>query len=155
MNIFLCDPGLSGAGAVLDERGDILACFNLPTMGEGAGRRVDAANLADLIREHAPYAFAIVEQVSARPGQGVSSMFRFGQAYGTILGVIGALVIPVRHVSPAKWKRALGLNNEGETSRARAIETWPAQAELFVRKRDHSRAEAALLGWYGQKVGHQ
>jgi hypothetical protein len=100
-------------------------------------------------REHAPYAFAVVEQVGARPGQGVSSMFRFGQGYGTILGIIGTLAIPVRHVSPAKWKRALGLNSDGETSRARAIETWPAQAELFARKCDHSRAEAALLGMYG------
>ena len=69
------------------------------------------------------------------------------------LGVVGALAIPVRHVSPAKWKRALGLNSDGETSRARAIETWPAQAELFARKRDHSRAEAALLGLYALKAG--
>ena len=76
-------------------------------------------------------------------------MFRFGQAYGSILGVIGALAIPVRHVSPAKWKKALGLNNDGETSRARAIETWPTQAELFARKRDHNRAEAGLLALYG------
>ena len=149
MNVIAIDPGLNGAGAVSDERGDFVACFDLPTIGEGTQHRVDAANLADLIREHGPYAFAIVEQVGARPGQGVSSMFRFGQAYGTILGVIGALAIPVRYVSPAKWKRALGLNSDGETSRARAIETWPAQAELFARKRDHSRAEAALLGMYG------
>jgi len=52
-------------------------------------------------------------------------------------------------VSPAKWKKALGLNSDGETSRARAIETWPAQAELFARKPDHNRAEAALLGLFG------
>jgi hypothetical protein len=107
MNTLAIDPGLDGAGAVSNERGDFIACFDLPTMGEGTQRRIDAANLADLIREHGPYAFAIVEQVGARLGQGVSSMFRFGQAYGTILGVIGALAIPVRHVSPAKWKRAL------------------------------------------------
>jgi hypothetical protein len=67
---------------VSDERGDLIAFLDLPTIGEGTQRRVDAANLADLIREHGPYAFAIVEKVGARPGQGVSSMFRFGQAYG-------------------------------------------------------------------------
>jgi hypothetical protein len=72
VNIFSCDPGLDGAGAILDERGDFIACFDLPTIREGTQRRVDAANLADLIREHAPYAFAIVDQVGARPGQGVS-----------------------------------------------------------------------------------
>jgi crossover junction endodeoxyribonuclease RuvC len=82
-------------------------------------------------------------------------MFRFGQAYGTILGVIGALAIPLRRVSLAKWKKALSLNSDGETSRARAIETWPNQAELFAHKRDHSRADAALLGLYALKAGRR
>jgi crossover junction endodeoxyribonuclease RuvC len=153
VNIFSCDPGLNGAGAVSDERGDFIACFDLPTIGEGVQRRLDAANVTELIRQHGPCAFAIVDQVGARPGQEVPSMFRFGQAYGTILGVIGALAIPVRHVSPAKWKKAPGLNSDGETSRARAIETWPAQAELFARKRDHNRAEAASLRLYGLRSG--
>ena len=71
MNVIAIDPGLNGAGAVSDERGDFIACFDLPMIGEGAQRRVDAANLPDLIREHGPYAFAIVEQVGARPGRGV------------------------------------------------------------------------------------
>jgi crossover junction endodeoxyribonuclease RuvC len=150
MNIFSCDPGINGAGAVLDDGGDFIACFDLPTISEGAQRRIDAANLADLIRQHTPYGFAIVEQASARPKQGVSSTFRYGMGYGVVVGVIGALAIPVRHVSPAKWK-ALGLNSDSETSRARAIETWPTKAELFVRKRDHNRAEAALLGLYASK----
>jgi hypothetical protein len=82
-------------------------------------------------------------------------MFRLGQAYGAILGVIGALAIPDRDVSPAKRKKALGLNSNGETSHARAIETRPAPAELFARKRDHSRAEATLLGLYALKAGRQ
>jgi crossover junction endodeoxyribonuclease RuvC len=80
-------------------------------------------------------------------------MFRFGQAYGTVLGVIATLTIPVRHVTPAKWKRALGLNSDAEASRARAIDAWPSHAELFDRKRDHNRSEAALLGLYGLKNG--
>lgn len=152
-NLFSCDPGLNGGGAVLNPNCELVACFDLPTIGDGAQRRIDAANLADLLREHGPYAFAIVEQVGARPGQGVSSMFRFGQAYGTILGVIGSLAIPVRHVSPAKWKKALGLNSDGEASRARAIETWPHCADWFGRKRDHNKAEAALLALYGLQEG--
>lgn len=151
MNALAIDPGVNGGCAALDMKGEILACFDLPTIGDGSQRRVDAANLADAIREHGPYRLAIVEQVGARPGQGVSSMFRFGQAYGTVLGVIGALAIPVRHVSPSKWKKAAGLNSEAEASRARAIETWPQHAELFARKRDHNRAEAALLALYGAK----
>jgi crossover junction endodeoxyribonuclease RuvC len=152
MNVIAIDPGLTGAAAVLDTQGAIIDCFDLPTIGEGPQRRIDAANFSDLISKHQPYAFAIVEQVGARKGQGVSSTFRFGKAYGTILGVFGARSIPVRNVSPAKWKKALGLNSDGEVSRARAIETWPAHAKLFARKRDHNRAEAALLGLYALKA---
>ena len=155
MNVLSIDPGVVPGITVLDGHGDIIVCFDGPTIGDGAHRRVDAANLADALREHTPYAFAIVEQVGAMPGNGVSSMFRFGQAYGTILGVIGALAIPVRHVSPARWKKALGLNAEAEASRARAIETWPTHAGTFARKKDHNRAESALLGLYGLKEGGQ
>ncbi len=145
------DPGLSGGYGIM--RGRLLVdVADLPVLGEGTQRRIDTANLADAIRAHGPYAFAIVEQVSAMPGNGVSSMFRFGQAYGTILGVIGALAIPVRHVPASKWKRALGLDSSAETSRARAIETWPGQAEYFARKRDHNRAEAALLALYAAQT---
>jgi crossover junction endodeoxyribonuclease RuvC len=146
MNILAIDPGLEGAGTVLDTGGELIDVFDLPLVGEGAGRRIDAANFADLVRAHAPYRLAIIEQVGARPKQGVSSTFKFGQSYGTILGVVGALGIPVRHVTSSKWKKALGLNSNAETSRARAIENWPTRADLFARKRDHNRAEAALVG---------
>jgi crossover junction endodeoxyribonuclease RuvC len=155
MNILAVDPGLTGAAAVLDKGEHLIAVFDLPTLGKNAQKRLDAANLADLVREHGPYAFAVVEQVNAFPKQGVSSTFRFGASYGTILGVIGALAIPLRHVSPSQWKRAMRLNNDAETSLMRAIERWPSQADLFVRKRDHNRAEAALIGVYGLKAGGQ
>jgi crossover junction endodeoxyribonuclease RuvC len=151
MNVIAIDPGLTGAVAVLDKQGGIIDCFDLPTIDEGTRCRVDAVNLADLIRAHGPYALAIVEQVASRPGQGVSSTFKFGQSYGTILGVVGALAIPVRHVTPAKWKKALGLSGDGEASRARPIETWPTHADLFARKKDHHRAEAALIGLAAMK----
>jgi hypothetical protein len=143
-NIVAFDPGLSGGVAILSPSGEIIACDDLPTIGEGTQRRIDAANLASMIRLHLP-ARAVIEQVSAMPGQGVSSMFRFGQALGTIAGVVGALGLPVQWVSPAKWKREAGLDATAERSRGRAIETWPKQAVLFARKKDHNRAEAALL----------
>jgi crossover junction endodeoxyribonuclease RuvC len=152
MSIIAFDPGLSGARAVLFRDGRIIA-DDLPIIGEGAQRRIDAANLADAIREHGPYRFAIVEQVSAMPGNGAAGMFRFGQSYGTILGIIGSLAIPVRLVPASKWKKGLGLDSSAETSRARAIETWPCNAAMFARKKDHNRAEAALLALWGQKNG--
>ena len=138
------DPGLSGGIAFVSEAGDLIDCKDLPVIGEGAQRRLDAANLAAIIRAYNPTR-AVIEQVSAMPGNGVSGMFRFGQAVGTIAGVVGALGLPVTWVSPSKWKRAAGLDATAERSRARAIETWPDHAALFARKKDHNRAEAALL----------
>jgi crossover junction endodeoxyribonuclease RuvC len=152
MNIIAFDPGLNGSRAVLSRNGLVVA-DDLPTIGEGTQRRVDAANLADLIREHGPYRLAVVEQVHAMPKNGAASMFRFGQAYGTILGVLGAIAIPVRLVTPTQWKKAMGLDSSAETSRARAIETWPHHAGLFARKKDHNRAEAALLALWGLRHG--
>jgi hypothetical protein len=69
INVLAIDPRLEGAAAVLDERGDLIACFDLPVIGEGKQRRIDAANFDDLIRGHGPHTFAIVEQASARPKQ--------------------------------------------------------------------------------------
>jgi hypothetical protein len=152
MNVIAFDPGLNGSHAVLSRDGLVVA-DDLPTIGEGTQRRVNAANLADLIREHGPYSLAVVEAVHAMPKNGAASMFRFGQSYGTILGVLGAIAIPVRLVTPTQWKKAMGLDSSAETSRARAIETWPHHAALFARKKDHNRAEAALLALWGLKHG--
>ena len=131
MNIVACDPGLAGAAAVLNENGDLVTCFDLPVIADDGQRRIDTGAFANLIRAYPAISAAIVEHAAILPGVGVSRMFKAGQNHGVIIGVIGALAIPVRHVSPAKWKRALGLNSDGEMSRARAIETWPARAELL------------------------
>ena len=144
MTIVAFDPGLSGAVAFVSNDGTLIDCTDLPTIGEKTQRRIDAANLAAIIRQHDPTR-AVIEAVGARPGQGVSSMFRFGQSLGTIAGVCGALGLPVTWVSPSKWKREAGLDATAERSRARAIETWPDRAALFSRIKDHNRAEAALL----------
>jgi crossover junction endodeoxyribonuclease RuvC len=154
MNILAIDPGLEGAGAVMDMgRGALVEVFDLPVVGEGAGRRIDAANLSDLIRAHAPYRLAIIEQENAFPKQGVASTFRFGVSFGIVVGVIGALAIPARFVSPAQWKRVMRLDNRAETSRMRAIELIPGQCELFGKKKHHHRAEACLLALFGLKQG--
>jgi crossover junction endodeoxyribonuclease RuvC len=144
-SVLAIDPGLSGAFCLVSDQGDILAIGDLPVAGEGTRSRIDAANLGLLVRSLEP-SRAIVEQVGAMPGQGVSSMFRFGQSVGTIAGVLGALAVPVEWVTPAKWKRAVGISADKEGGRLKAIETWPKQASQFARKKDHGRAEAALLG---------
>ncbi len=142
------DLGLEGAYAVLSADGALLFVDDLPTIGSGTQRRIDAPNFAAILREQ-DIAAAVVEQVSARPGQGVSSMFRFGQSLGTVAGVMGALSVPLTWTSPTSWKRAMNLSADAERSRQVAIERWPSHARCFARKRDHNRAEAALLALWG------
>jgi crossover junction endodeoxyribonuclease RuvC len=145
-----CDPGLTGAIAALDNAtGALLWVEDMPVVD----RLVNAAELADWLRGELIHA-AAVEQVASRPGQGVASTFKFGQTHGTLLGVLGALSVPVVHVTPAKWKRTFGLTSDKERSRRMAIELWPTMAGHFARKRDDGRAEAALIArwcWLEQR----
>ena len=140
-----CDPGISGAIAFFFANAPhMVSAEDMPVC---AGD-VDAATLADRIKQMRPD-LAIIERVHAMPKQGVSSTFRFGQSYGTIIGVVVALQIPVRFVTPGKWKRTFNLPADKEAARAMALQTWPARSKLFSRKRDHNRAEAALLAKFG------
>src|SRR5262245_30801008 len=91
---------------------------------------------------------AIVERGGARPGQGVSSMFGYGVTCGLIRGVVATLRIPMRLVAPTTWKKHFQLGPDKELSRARALQLWPACAELFALKKHHGRAEAALIARY-------
>lgn len=134
------DPGLSGAvGFYFPTCPDKVSVYDMPIVG----KEVNGAALARLVQLLDPD-LAVVEQVSSRPGQGVSSTFRFGASYGVARGVLSALTIPTILVSPSKWKRHYGLGSDKEASRALAIRYWPA-VHHFERKKDHGRAEAALL----------
>lgn len=142
------DPGLTGGLAFYDAlRPALIAVYDMPV----ADKDVDSGYLFQLIRDHGPVA-AFVEQVAARPGQGVSSMFRFGVVYGQALGVLGAAMVPVFPAPPATWKRKMGFTGGPagkEQARAWAIRTFPACADAFRRKGDHGRADAAALAVYG------
>lgn len=113
----------------------------------GVAGQVDAATLAARLEQMRPDV-AIIERVSAMPRQGVASTFKFGAAFGIIVGVVAALKIPAHFVAPGKWKRHFGLTADKELSRARALQFWPARSDLFGRKKDHGRAEASLLARY-------
>ena len=139
------DPGVSGALAFFDPTvPDRAEAFDLPVVADV----IDGRNLAALIKRHAPGS-AIIEDVHSMPKQGVASTFKFGRAFGTAIGIVEGLGLPVTYVSPSKWKRAYGLNSEAEKSRQMALNLFPQTAALFARKRDHNRAEAALLARYG------
>jgi len=143
------DPGHSGAIAFYCPlTPDKVSAEDTPLV---AGE-VNTAELARIIKVYKPD-FAIVERVASRPGQGVHSVFKFGMAYGQLLGVIVALGVPHQLVTPPTWKRHYKLiGMDKEASRARALELWPGRAELFKRKKDDGRAEAALLARYGSDV---
>lgn len=141
------DPGVSGAYAFYyPDRPSMIAAYDAPVVDNA----INASALFDLIKDHSPD-LAVVEHVHAFKGQGVTSMFNFGKSYGTALGVIGALKIPVVHVSPTKWKKYFGLSADKEEARALAISKWPASLH-FRRKKDNGRAEAGLLALYGAQT---
>ena len=140
------DPGLAGALAFLFPQHDRVVAIDMPTVAGG----VDVASLAERIRQMAPD-FAVVETASSRPGQGVASAFKFRAGWGAVIGVIAALGVPLHLVSSSKWKRHFGLDADKERSRALALRLWPSHADLFDRKRDHGRAEAALLARYASE----
>lgn len=143
------DPGINGAVAFyVSTVPALVSAEDLPIV-DGM---TDAASLARTIEAMRPD-LAVIERVGAMPKQGVSSTFRFGQAFGIAIGVVAALGVPVVMVAPARWKKHFGLPADKEASRARALQRWPGRAELFRRKKDHGRAEAALLAAYGVEKG--
>jgi crossover junction endodeoxyribonuclease RuvC len=147
------DPGLSGALFFIDPRNPVTGqAIDIPVhqlvRGGRKKRELDIAGLVGILASHRP-AHAFVEQVSSMPGQGVSSTFAFGKGYGIVLGVLGAHGIPITLVTPAVWKRALGVLKAKDAARARASQLLPQCAEQWALKKHHGRAEAALLGLFG------
>lgn len=154
MAILAIDPGLNNGIAVLGLERRLLLATEIPVIGEGANRRLNMASFADILAQfHVGH--AVIEDVSAMPKQGVSSMFRFGRAAGAVEGGLAALKVPTIFVRPAIWKRDIGAKaKRDEDMRALAIQTWPDMAHRFARKLDHNRAEAALIGlWFLQFSG--
>lgn len=145
------DPGQTGAVAVLVD-GDFAEFIDMPTLPRPAGGcHVDAATLAARLREvvinaGGAHVFAVLEEVGAMPKQGVSSTFRFGESYGVVRGVLGALQISFRMVSPVQWKRSMALTGkEKDVARTVAIQRHPRAATHLARKKDVGRADALLI----------
>jgi crossover junction endodeoxyribonuclease RuvC len=142
------DPGISGALAFYFPKApDRVLAEDVPVAGEN----ISGALLYDRLQQLQPDV-AIIELVSAMPGQGVSSTFKFGRAFGTAVGVIQAAGVPLHFVSPAKWKRHFGLPADKEAAREYALRMFPQTSEHFARKRDHGRAEAALIALYAAQT---
>ena len=152
MRIIGIDPGLSGAVAILDDL-KVFDMFDMPIMSEGKKNKnqLNSAQLVNIIKKHivSGNTFVIVEQVSAMPGQGVTSMFNFGQTFGSIKGICAALNLPIFYVRPTKWKKHFELiNSSKDASRTKAIEMYPHISPRLSRKKDVNKADAILIARY-------
>ena len=148
------DPGLGGAVAVLAADGTLVALHDTPvltlTTRRGTRQDYDVPGMVALLQPYtSPQAHVILEESQAMPGQGVRSMFTTGYGFGLWVGVLAALQLPYTRVRPGVWKQALGLGKDKEASRLRAQQLFPG-ADLRRRK-DHGRAEALLLAWWGRQ----
>ena len=155
MLIIGIDPGISGSICFF-ENGKIVDVIEMPTMTEGKKnkRQVNGAQIFNEIKKRTKdyenqNVRVIIEQVSAMPGQGVTSMFNFGQSFGILKGICSAMQMPVYFVRPAKWKKYFNLiNSEKDASRTKAIEIFPYFSSKLSRKKDSNKADAILIASY-------
>jgi len=146
------DPGLSGSICFFQE-GKIIDVIEMPTMTEGKKnkKQVNGSQIFNEISERIKNIDkkdikVVIEQVSAMPGQGVTSMFNFGQSFGILKGICSAMQLPMYFVRPAKWKKYFSLiNSEKDASRTRAIEIFPYFSVHLSRKKDSNKADAILI----------
>ena len=152
MLIIGIDPGISGSICFF-ENGKIIDVVEMPTMIDGKKnkRQVNGAQIFNEISKRINKIEkgnlrVVIEQVSAMPGQGVTSMFNFGQSFGILKGVCSAMQLPMYFVRPAKWKKYFGLiNSEKDASRTRAIEMFPYFSSNLSKKKDSNKADAILI----------
>ena len=150
MRIIGIDPGLSGAIAIL-ENNKVVGIYDMPVMAEGKKnkRQLNSSQLVNIIKENINEdedTIVVVEQVNAMPGQGVTSMFNFGQTFGAIKGVCAALRLPIFFVRPSKWKKHFELiNSSKDASRTKVIEMYPTLSSQLAKKRDVNKSDAVLI----------
>ena len=151
MLIIGIDPGISGSICFFED-GKILDVIEMPVMTEGKKnkKQVNGAQIynefSKRINRKDDKIRVVIEQVSAMPGQGVTSMFNFGQSFGILKGICSAMQLPMFFVRPAKWKKYFNLiNSQKDASRTRAIETFPYFSAQLSKKKDSNKADAILI----------
>ena len=152
MLIIGIDPGISGSICFFRD-GKILDVIEMPVMNEGKKnkKQVNGAQIYNEISKKINSnpeikTRVVIEHVTAMPGQGVTSMFNFGQSFGVLKGICFAMRLPMFFVRPAKWKRYYNLiNSEKDASRTRAIEIFPDFSSQLSKKKDSNKADAILI----------
>ena len=159
MLIIGIDPGISGSICFLDN-GKILDVIEMPIMTDGKKnkKQVNGSQVYNEITKRIKQfeknqIRVVIEHVSAMPGQGVTSMFNFGQSFGILKGICTAMQLPMYFVRPAKWKKYFNLlNSEKDASRTRAIEIFPYFSSQLSRKKDSNKADAILIASFNHET---
>ena len=151
MLIIGIDPGISGSICFFKD-GKILEVIEMPVMTEGKKnkKQINGSQIYNeflkKINGKDDEIRVVIEQVSAMPGQGVTSMFNFGQSFGILKGICSAMQLPMFFVRPAKWKKYFNLiNSQKDASRTRAIEIFPYFSTQLSKKKDSNKADAILI----------
>ena len=152
MLIIGIDPGISGAICFF-KNGEVKEILDMPTMAEGKKnkRQINGPQIYNeiskrIINISKKEVVVVIEQVSAMPGQGVTSMFNFGQSFGVLKGICSAMQLSMHFVRPAKWKKYFNLiNTEKDSSRTKVIEIFPYISSQLSRKKDSNKADAILI----------
>ena len=153
MIIIGIDPGINGAISIIENK-KIIEVYDTPTMIDGKKnkRQINGAQVTNIFKERLngeKEVVVVVEHVNAMPGQGVTSMFNFGQSFGVIKGICAALNLPIYFVRPSKWKKHFNLiKTNKDASRTKVIEVYPEISSKLHRKKDSNRADAILIALY-------
>ena len=152
MLIIGIDPGINGAICFF-ENGEVKEILDMPNMAEGKKnkRQINGPQIYNeiskrIINISKKEVVVVIEQVSAMPGQGVTSMFNFGQSFGVLKGICSAMQLSMHFVRPTKWKKYFNLiKTEKDASRTKVIEIFPYISSQLSRKKDSNKADAILI----------
>ena len=152
MLIIGMDPGISGAICFF-ENGEVKEIIEMPNMADGKKnkRQINGPQVYNEISSRIKNTpkkeiVVVIEQVSAMPGQGVTSMFNFGQSFGVLKGICSAMQLSMYFIRPVKWKKYFGLiKTEKDASRTKVIEIFPYISSQLSRKKDSNKADAILI----------
>ena len=152
MLIIGIDPGITGSICFFED-GKVIDLIEMPIMADGKKQKKQV-NGAQIYNEiflrtknlDKKNIKVVIEHVSAMPGQGVTSMFNFGQSFGVLKGICSAMQLSMYFVRPAKWKKFFNLiNAEKDASRTKAIQIFPYISTQLSKKKDANKADAALI----------
>ena len=153
MLIYGIDPGFTGAIALYWPDTGKLEVHDMPVMKNPKGKTIiNPHGVLDILANEGGKSLAVLELTSAMPGQGVSSMYRFGQGVGVIEASIAASKLPLQYVTPATWKKYFSLSRDKGVSRGVAMQRFPEQAHRFSRVKDDGLAESALIALFAAET---